>query len=266
MGAQDHEKPEEAQVQGPANGRHPRRACCPLPQPQVMSSLNSLGTRLPAHGDPEDMALRSTVTAPATGTRSLPRFPFVPFVVLGLTISAVLQAEALVEAAAELRLHPGVVACSGLSVAAVFCWVIISTNSFAAQRPTESRPTETPTGSLSGFVVLCLAVAALLQAEQLVAAADIHLHPGVVACFVLSVAVLFNLAIYSIYFHVARRPARRLPMLLRPTVPAASVVRSPRPRVPSHSSFLHCYCPRRGSSSHSRPLPSSDWPNPSWSP
>ncbi|TVU09733.1 hypothetical protein EJB05_43226, partial [Eragrostis curvula] len=74
-------------------------------------------------------------------------------------------------------------------------------------------------------------MSALLHVEPLVdAAAELHIHPGIIGCFVLSVTALFNWAILSINSSLARQAAEREPkMMPRPAAPAAaSAARSPQ--------------------------------------
>ncbi|XP_062194103.1 uncharacterized protein LOC133897391 [Phragmites australis] len=148
-------------------------------------------------------------------------------------MGALLHAELFVAAAAEFHLQPGVVACIVLAVAALFHSAIHSLTCFVASRPAQRepevllRPTATaasaPTGSASRlplhhFIVLCLAMGAVLHPEPLVAAAEQNLHPAVFVCVVLAVAALFQRAVLYLNFLVARRAAEGKPsMLLRPT-------------------------------------------------
>ncbi|KAL6656088.1 hypothetical protein ACP70R_006914 [Stipagrostis hirtigluma subsp. patula] len=207
---------------------------------RAIPSLNLLGARRPAGGEGEpETALRSTATAAEAPAGSSSRSPLPPFTALCLAMGTLLHAEPLVCAASELRLHPGVVACAALSIAALFHWAILSINIFVARWAAEKepkillRPTATaaaaPTGSRPHFMVLCLAMGVLMHAEKLVAAAaDTLLHPCVLPCFVLFAAALFNWAIISLNIIVARRPPEREPNILlrRPPVPAASTVHS----------------------------------------
>ncbi|KAF8769029.1 hypothetical protein HU200_007009 [Digitaria exilis] len=168
--------------------------------------------------------------APA-GSASRSPLALALFVALCLGFSALLHAEPLIAAAAaEMHLQPGVVAGVALAVAALFNLAILALNFLVARRPaaggggptTLLHPAATagkalvPTASASTttpfapFMVLCLAMSAALHAEPLVddaAAAGYQIHPAVVVCVLLSVAALFNWAVISLNFRVARRPA-----------------------------------------------------------
>ncbi|XP_062199525.1 uncharacterized protein LOC133901979 [Phragmites australis] len=184
------------------------------------------------------MPLRPTASHAAAPTGSASKPPLPHFIVLCLAMGVALHAEPLLAAAAELHLHPSVVACLVLSVTALFHGAILSLEFLVARRLAEGetkmvfRTTASaataPTCSvlkprLSHFVVLCLAMGAALNAEPLkAAAAELHIHPGVVAFVFFSVAAFFHCAILSLNILVARRPPEREPkMPLRPAAPAA---------------------------------------------
>ncbi|CAL5088127.1 unnamed protein product [Urochloa decumbens] len=95
--------------------------------------------------------------------------------------------------------------------------------------PTDTAEEAAPTGSASRspltlFVVLCIVFAVLVHVEPL-AAADLHLQPGVVAGVGLSVAAFFNLVILKLNFLLARRAAAAGPTT--PPAHTASASRSP---------------------------------------
>uniref|UniRef100_A0A0A8ZEV3 Uncharacterized protein n=1 Tax=Arundo donax TaxID=35708 RepID=A0A0A8ZEV3_ARUDO len=72
--------------------------------------------------------LRTPGPAGAAPTGSASRSPFLPLIVLCIATGAALHAEPLVAAAAEHHLHPAVVLCVALSVAALVNWAILSLN------------------------------------------------------------------------------------------------------------------------------------------
>jgi hypothetical protein len=160
--------------------------------------------------------LRSTTAAAAASTRFLLRSWLPPFAVLCLAMGAALHAQPLVAAAAELHVHHGVVA---LGVAALFYWAILSVHFFVGSEPNVllgrvRTAAATPSSSasrypLEHFVLLCLILGTLLHVEPLMAAAaELHIHLGIAACFVFAVTALFNWTILSIHFRVAQPSAR----------------------------------------------------------
>ncbi|CAL5081662.1 unnamed protein product [Urochloa decumbens] len=141
------------------------------------------------------------------------RSPLPLFVVLCFVFSVLVHVEPLAAAAAaDLHLHPGVVAGVGLSVAALFNLVILKLNFLLARRPAAAGPTTPPAHIASAsrspvalFMVLCLLMGAALHAEQLAAAAkEYQTHPAVVVGFVLAASALFHLLILSIHKSLAR--------------------------------------------------------------
>ncbi|CAN6204585.1 unnamed protein product [Urochloa humidicola] len=129
-------------------------------------------------------------------------------------MAAVLLAEALMAAAADIRLLPVAVACIVLAVTA-FCWRGFHSRSvlpgrwpaeFELLRPTGSAGAAATMASrslLRHFAVLCMGMGVVLLAEPLVAAAEEHLHPVAIACAVIGFAALVNSAILSLNFGVA---------------------------------------------------------------
>ncbi|KAL6656086.1 hypothetical protein ACP70R_006912 [Stipagrostis hirtigluma subsp. patula] len=221
-----------------------------------------------------------TVGAAPTGSASRPLL--VHFVLLCFAMGAALHAGAIVGAAAELHLHKGVVVSAVLAVALLFHWAVLSLNVLVASGPAEAelktarRPTASAAAAftasalipqISHYVVLCATMAAALHAEPLVAAAaDLHILSGVIAVVALFIAALFNWAILSLNFHLARRPAEREHTTpLGPDTLAGSAVGCPNHSRSALSSLP--WCPRRGSLTRSWPLPSSSGcPRPPLSP
>lgn len=79
---------------------------------------------------------------------------------------------------------------------------------------------------LRRFTVICLAMTSILHAEWLSdAGVEFQLHPALIACIVLSVAVLFNWAIVSLNFMILashQAAEGEFKMLLRSTVAATA--------------------------------------------
>jgi hypothetical protein len=170
------------------------------------------------------------------------------FVPLFIGMGVALHAEALVAAAAELRLHPAVVVVGLLGVAALFNWAIQSVHFRVARWSAEGESKTAPRALASAeaaptrhaprpqklhrLVVLCLAMAAALNAEPLVAAAaDLGIHSSVVAYSLLTVNALFNWEILSLNVRVAHQQAgeHHHKMLIQPASAAPSAARSSRP-------------------------------------
>ncbi|OEL36918.1 hypothetical protein BAE44_0002063 [Dichanthelium oligosanthes] len=196
------------------------------------------------------LQLGPTDTAGQAPAGSASRSPLPIFVALCLSFSVLLHAEPLA-AAAELHLQPGVVAGVALSVAALFNLAILCLNFRVARRlaaggarqllhPTATAraapvPAASPSRSqLALFMGLCLAMGATLHAEQLVDAATAYqIHQAVVVCVILSVAAVFNWAVLTLNFRVARRPTAAGSRLLQPTETAgAAPTGSAPPRYP----------------------------------
>lgn len=204
---------------------------------------------------------------------SVSRSPLALFVALCLGLSALLHAEPLA-AAAELHLQPGVVAGVAITVAALFNLAILSLNLLLARRPaaaggptpllhpaatagaapvpTASASTTTP---LAPFIGLCLAMSAALHAEALVdaAAAVYQIHPAVVVWFLLSFAVLFNWAIISLNFRVARRPAAGEARLLLHPAGTAGAAPTSSASTSTIAPFM-ALCLAMGAALHAEPL------------
>ncbi|RCV11857.1 hypothetical protein SETIT_2G220200v2 [Setaria italica] len=174
------------------------------------------------------LQLGPTDTAGHDPAGSAPRSPLPLFAALCVVFSAVLHAEPLAAAAADLHLQPGVVAGAVLSVVAFFNLAILSLNFIVVRRPAAAGPTTATAGAapapaasasrspVAFFMGLCLLMGAALHAEQLAdAAKEYQIHPVVVVSVVLAASALFHLAILTIYKSLARHQAEDEPKQLR---------------------------------------------------
>lgn len=160
------------------------------------------------------------------------------------------------DAAAELQLHPVLVACVILFVAAQVNWAILSINLPDAHRAAEGglemvlRSTTAAAAALTGsfigsrlspFIVLCFAMGAALHAQPFVtAAAEPHLHQGVAVCVVLAVAALFYWAIFSVHFFVAHTERVVPDVLLGTACTARTAPTSSASRLPLQHFIVLC--------------------------
>ncbi|CAN6217822.1 unnamed protein product [Urochloa humidicola] len=164
------------------------------------------------------LRLATTGTAVQVPAASASRSPLPLFAVLCLLFSALVHAEPLAAAVADLHLQPGVIAGVVLFVEAVFSLAILKLNflvgrGLAAAGPTSTTP-PAPIESASRYPValfmgLCFLMGAALHAKQLAAAAaaaakEYHIDPAVVVGVVLAGAVLFHLGVLSIHKSLAR--------------------------------------------------------------
>ncbi|CAN6196094.1 unnamed protein product [Urochloa humidicola] len=160
------------------------------------------------------LRLATTGTAVQVPAASASRSPLPLFAVLCLLFSALVHAEPLAAAVADIHLQPGVIAGVVLFVEAVFSLAILKLNFLVGRRLAAAGPTSTtppaPIESASRYPValfmgLCFLMGAALHAKQLAAAAkEYHIDPAVVVGVVLAGAVLFHLAVLSIHKSLAR--------------------------------------------------------------
>ncbi|KAK3130162.1 hypothetical protein QOZ80_6BG0489800 [Eleusine coracana subsp. coracana] len=171
-------------------------------------AVNSLVARWPADGEHGTVVRCSTASAAAAPTLHASRPQFPHFAVLCFAMGTALLAEPLVEAATDLGVHSGVVACFVLAVTTLFSWAILSINFRVARRAAEHdrvkllRPAaqaasavRAPNAAHLAFLVLAALVSASWFLEPFAAAAEHCLPKAVIVIFVLLFTGLFNVSI-----------------------------------------------------------------------